>query len=392
VSVLLYKSDYVEGQSCARRALKAYRKLGLEGREGVKQILNQLVYICRSQGSHNDDESFNEMLVDVLRDEEFLTGVVSSMGHVVVCDSLVHLEKYSRSTEYFSQREPEDDMSHSYTSSSIATMIHPFAVQPSALEVSSERVGIVDGQADDGTSTDERPNSFEDAVVSAQDNTGMAQRNFPWQVQCGLTNWPHGIGKGPTVSCSLCGTIVEDSCHHFNCLICDERGFELCQACVLSGRHCSQLSHKLYTRTIGRNGVSKVSYGHLTSSDYLSSLSLQPADPSSTGTLDTARVEGGEQVKVEDRPKHSVDYFPMNSSTYTFSSDAVAGISKADVDSKHPFHLPRSNLYKESSSRTMQEWLVSDPTVTYSLAEGPYCARESQLIPPFLVMSHSVSG
>jgi len=140
----------------------------------------------------------------------------------------------------------------------------------------------------------------------------------------------------------------------------------------LSGRYCSQPSHKLYTRTVGRNDVSKLCYGHLTSSDYLDSLSSQLADLSSSSTLDTARVEDGEHVKVEDRPKHSVDYVLMNSSTHSFSDDAATGVLKADIGSEHPLRLPRPNLYKKSISRTMHEWLVSDPAVAYFLAKGPY--------------------
>jgi hypothetical protein len=66
VTILYQREDYVQGQLYARRALRGYRKLGVQGAEGVERTLILLVEICRAGGNVDEEEAYAVMLEDIL--------------------------------------------------------------------------------------------------------------------------------------------------------------------------------------------------------------------------------------------------------------------------------------------------------------------------------------
>lgn len=64
--VLFYKGEYVEGHLYARRALKGYRKLGLEGAEGAEKTLLLLVKICKADDKVEEEDACLALLAEIL--------------------------------------------------------------------------------------------------------------------------------------------------------------------------------------------------------------------------------------------------------------------------------------------------------------------------------------
>ena len=67
VEVLLNKNAYAEALLYGRRALKSYRKLGLEGTLGVQNSLRLLCQVCKAAGNHDEEDAYGAILSDVLQ-------------------------------------------------------------------------------------------------------------------------------------------------------------------------------------------------------------------------------------------------------------------------------------------------------------------------------------
>jgi hypothetical protein len=67
IDVLIHKSSYAEAHLYGRRALKGYRKMGLEGVPGVESSLKALIRICHVNANHDEADAYAEILSDFLR-------------------------------------------------------------------------------------------------------------------------------------------------------------------------------------------------------------------------------------------------------------------------------------------------------------------------------------
>jgi hypothetical protein len=67
VEILLKKCAYAEALLYGRRALKSYRKLGLEGNIGVQDSLKLLCQVCNAAGNHDEEDAYSAILSDVLQ-------------------------------------------------------------------------------------------------------------------------------------------------------------------------------------------------------------------------------------------------------------------------------------------------------------------------------------
>lgn len=67
IDVLLNKKSYVEALLYGRRAFKGYKKLGLEGIEGVEKSLRVLVRVCHLDDNFDEEDAYATMLTDFLK-------------------------------------------------------------------------------------------------------------------------------------------------------------------------------------------------------------------------------------------------------------------------------------------------------------------------------------
>lgn len=67
IDVLIHKSSYAEAHLYGRRALKGYRKMGLEGVSGVESSLKALMRICHMNGDWDEGDAYAEILSDFLQ-------------------------------------------------------------------------------------------------------------------------------------------------------------------------------------------------------------------------------------------------------------------------------------------------------------------------------------
>jgi hypothetical protein len=67
IDVLIHKSSYAEAHLYGRRALKGYRKMGLEGVPGVESSLKALMRICHANGNWDEGDAYAEILSDFLQ-------------------------------------------------------------------------------------------------------------------------------------------------------------------------------------------------------------------------------------------------------------------------------------------------------------------------------------
>jgi hypothetical protein len=67
IDVLIHKSSYAEAHLYGRRALKGYRKMGLEGVPGVESSLQALMRICHVNGNYDEEDAYAEILSDFLQ-------------------------------------------------------------------------------------------------------------------------------------------------------------------------------------------------------------------------------------------------------------------------------------------------------------------------------------
>jgi hypothetical protein len=74
VEILQRQGNYVEAHLYGRRVLKGYRRLGVQGAEGVEKTLVILVQICHDDGKVEGEDTYAFMLSDFLENKEVAVG------------------------------------------------------------------------------------------------------------------------------------------------------------------------------------------------------------------------------------------------------------------------------------------------------------------------------